>query len=222
MTVDLLFSMAELVGTAAFAVSGAMVAVKKQLDIFGILLLSVITALGGGAIRDLLLGHTPPRMFYSAHLVLLALLCALAVFLFVRVTHSLNLWVGSRMDMLLTLSDALGLGIFAVIGTQAGISAGYGNNAFFCIVLGMITGVGGGVLRDMMCADIPFVLRKHVYAVAAILGGGCFYLLTTLGLDSGYASLLGMSATVVLRILAWHYRWNLPRAMVPDTKAKTI
>lgn len=219
---DLLFGAAELLGTAAFAVSGAMLAVKKHLDIFGVLLLGVVTALGGGTIRDVLLGYTPPRMFYSVHLVALALLCALVVFLFVRLTHGKSPWSGGWMDTLLTLSDALGLGIFAVIGTQAGISAGYGENAFLCIFLGMLTGVGGGVLRDMMCADIPFVLHKHVYAVAAILGGAIFYLLCNLGVDGSYSSLLGMSATVLLRLLAWHYRWNLPRAFVTSSESKTI
>jgi uncharacterized membrane protein YeiH len=220
MTVDLLFSVAELVGTAAFAVSGAMVAVKKQLDIFGVLLLSVITALGGGAIRDLLLGHTPPRMFYSAHLVLLALLCALAVFLFVRVTHSLNLWVGSRMDMLLTLSDALGLGIFAVIGTQAGISAGYGNNAFFCIVLGMITGVGGGVLRDVFSMNLPKIFVKHFYACASIAGAIVAFLIQNYLSDPLLASIAGATTVITLRFLASFLRWNLPKPKYPIEEEK--
>lgn len=206
----------ELLGTIAFAVSGAMLAVKKQLDIFGILFLGVVTALGGGTIRDLLLGHTPPRMFYNVEYILVALLSALTVFLAVRRTHGQGLWTGRAADNLLTLSDALGLGIFAVIGTQAGISDGFGENAVLCIFLGMLTGVGGGVLRDMMCADIPFVLRKHIYAVAALLGAGIYYWLTHLGVSSGLASLLGMTATVVTRVLAWHYRWNLPKAQSPE------
>lgn len=85
-----------------------------------------------------------------------------------------------------------------------------------CIFLGMVTGVGGGVLRDMMCADIPFVLRKHIYAVAALLGAGIYYWLNRLGVNSGLAFLLGMTATVVVRVLAWYYRWNLPKAQVAE------
>lgn len=211
----------ELLGTVAFAVSGAMLAVKKQLDIFGILFLGVVTALGGGTIRDLLLGHTPPRMFYNIEYVLVALASALTVFLVVRLTHGRGLWSGSGTDTLLTFSDALGLGIFAVIGTQAGMTAGYGDNPFLCVFLGMVTGVGGGVLRDMMCADIPFVLRKHIYAVAAILGSSMYYLLTVLGLGTATATLVGMSSTVALRLLAWHYRWNLPKAQ-PREETKSI
>ena len=218
---DLLFNAAELVGTIAFAVSGAMLAVNKRLDIFGILFLGVVTALGGGTVRDLLLGHTPPRMFYNVEFILVALLSALTVFLAVRLTHGQGLWTGRAADNLLTFSDALGLGIFAVVGTQAGIADGFGDNGVLCIFLGMVTGVGGGVLRDMMCADIPFVLRKHVYAVAALLGAGIYYWLNRLGVNGGAASLLGMAATVVVRVLAWHYRWNLPKAQSPE-EAKSI
>lgn len=218
---DFLLETTEFLGTIAFSVSGAMLAVKKRLDIFGVLFLGVVTALGGGTIRDLLLGIMPPKMFYNTDYVLLALFSALTVFLVIQLTHGKGIWSGHAMDNLLTFSDALGLGIFAVIGTQAGISAGYGDNAFLCVFLGMVTGVGGGVLRDMMCADIPFVLRKHVYAVAAILGGSIYYLLIRLGVSSTPASLLGMGMTVVVRILAWHYRWNLPKARI-DEEIKSI
>ena len=218
---ELLFNAAELVGTIAFAVSGAMLAVKKRLDIFGILFLGVVTALGGGTVRDLLLGHTPPRMFYNVEYILIALLSALTVFLAVRLTHGRSLWAGHAADNLLTFSDALGLGIFAVIGTQAAIADGFGDNAVLCVFLGMVTGVGGGVLRDMMCADIPFVLRKHIYAVAALLGAGIYYWLSRVGVNGGVSSLLGTTATVVVRVLAWHYRWNLPKALAEE-EAKSI
>lgn len=214
---NFLLETTELLGTVAFSISGAMLAVKKRLDVFGILFLGVVTALGGGTIRDLLLGITPPRMFYNVEYVLIALLSALTVFLVIRLTHGQGLWSGHALDNLLTFSDALGLGIFAIIGTQAGISAGYEDNAFLCVFLGMVTGVGGGVLRDIMCADIPFVLRKHIYAVAAILGGSTYYLLIRLGVGSTFSSLVGMSATVLLRLLAWHYRWNLPKAQAEET-----
>lgn len=209
---DLLFTAVEFVGTIAFAVSGAMLAVQKRLDVFGVLFLGVVTALGGGTIRDLLLGLTPPRMFNHVEYVLVALISALSVFLVIRLTHGHGLWSGTAMDTLLTFSDALGLGIFAVVGTQAGIDAGYADNPFLCVFLGMLTGVGGGVLRDMMCADIPFVLRKHIYAVAAIVGGSVYYLLFRLGMSINISALLGMGSTVLLRLLAWHYRWNLPKA----------
>lgn len=209
---DLLFHAAELIGTVAFAISGALMAIRKQLDLFGIIFLGVVTALGGGTIRDLLLGITPPRMFSSSEYVLLAVATALVVFLLAKFSpHRDYQGPNSFMNFIYILSDALGLGIFAVIGTQAGIQAGRGSNAFLCIFLGMTTGVGGGILRDMMCGDIPSVLRRHIYAVAAICGSGLFYLLNYLSVDSATASLAGMAFTVVIRLLSWHQRWHLPR-----------
>lgn len=212
---------AELVGTIAFALSGALLAIEKRLDLFGILLLSIVTALGGGTIRDLLLGITPPKMFYSYEYLALAAVTALITFLAARSSRRYFSRFQGPMDFLFVFSDALGLGIFAVIGTEAGLAAGYGDNPFLCVFLGMTTGVGGGILRDIMCGDIPFVLRKHIYAVAVIAGGLVFYLLIHLGLDGTLAALAGVVVTVALRLLAWHYRWNLPRVQVPEEE-KTI
>lgn len=208
---DMVLYGAELVGTAAFALSGTLLAIQKKLDLFGMLFLGVVTALGGGTIRDLLLGRTPPQMFYSYEYVGIALSVSVLMFLLARLSHGKYLSFGPQMERFYGLCDAVGLGIFSVVGTQAGIAAGYGDNPFLCVFLGMTTGVGGGILRDMMCGDIPGVLRKHVYAVAAILGSLVFYLLTRLKVDGTLSTLLGMSVTVVLRLFAWHYHWNLPR-----------
>ena len=209
---DLVLYGAELVGTVAFALSGAMLAAHKGLDLFGVLYLGVVTALGGGTVRDLLLGITPPKMFYSYEYVALAVVTALVLFLVFRRFPRARGGMAGQMDLLYNLCDAVGLGIFAVVGTQAGMEAGYGENAFLCVFLGLTTGVGGGILRDMMCADIPGVLRKHIYAVAAIAGSGAFYLLERSSVHGTAAALSGMTVTVVLRLLARHYRWNLPKA----------
>lgn len=207
---DYLLFFAELVGTVAFAVSGATLAVQKRLDLFGIVFFGVVAALGGGTMRDLLLGHTPPRMFYNYEYVLLAVATALMVF--VAAKHETILHIFNKADsFLFNLSDAVGLGIFAVTGTQTGILAGHEENAFFCIFLGMTTAVGGGILRDMLCGDIPMVLRKHIYAVAAIVGSSIFYVLDLLGFDNGLSSVTAMAVTILMRLLARHYRWNLPR-----------
>ena len=209
---DLVLYGAELVGTAAFALSGAMAAVRRGLDLFGVLFLGVLTALGGGTVRDVLLGITPPKMFHNYEYVALAAAAALALFLAFRLSPRARAGLSGGMDLLYNLCDAVGLGIFAVIGARAGMEAGYGDNAFLCVFLGLTTGVGGGILRDMMCAGVPGVLCKHIYAVAAIAGSSAFYLLFRLGLDGTAAALCGMSVTVVLRLLARHYRWNLPKA----------
>ena len=214
---------AELVGTAAFALSGSLLAIQKRLDLFGVLFLGVVTALGGGTLRDLLLGTAPPRMFYNMEYVCLAIASSLLIFLIVEFRHGRSRIPPGVSDFLMVLCDALGLGIFSVIGTQAGIQAGYGDNMFLCVFLGMTTGVGGRILRDIMCKDIPFVLRKHIYAVAAISGGGVFYLLLRAGINQNLSTLAGMLATLTLRLLAWHYRWNLPRATAPEgQETKTV
>ena len=209
---DLVLYGAELVGTAAFALSGAMLAAHKGLDLFGILFLGVVTALGGGTIRDVLLGITPPKMFYSYEYVALAVGTALVLFLAFRLVPRTRAGLAGQMDLLYNLCDAVGLGVFAVVGTQAGMEAGYAENAFLCIFLGLTTGVGGGILRDIMCADIPGVLRKHIYALAAIAGSGVFYLMERGGIHGAAAALSGMAVTTALRMLARHYRWNLPKA----------
>lgn len=209
---DLVLYSAELAGTVAFALSGAILAAHKGLDLFGIVLLSIITALGGGTVRDVLLGITPPKMFYSYEYVALAAATALALFLVFRFIPRARSGLAGRMDLLYNLCDAVGLGIFVVVGTQACLDAGYSNNAFLCIFLGMTSGVGGSILRDMMCAGIPSVLRKHIYALAAVAGSTMFYLLDQLEIRGTGAIICSMAVTVALRMLARHYHWNLPRA----------
>ena len=212
---DLFLYLAELIGTMAFALSGALLAIQKKLDLFGILFLAVVTALGGGTIRDVLLGRTPPRMFYNGWYVLLSVAVALGMFLAARLSHGRLTRFSTWGERAFNLCDAVGLGIFAVIGTQTVARVGYGDNVFLGVFMGMTTGVGGGVLRDMMCGDIPFVLRKHIYALAAIIGSLVYYVPERLDLLSVYpATLLGIGVTVAMRLLARHYRWNLPHAEV--------
>lgn len=208
---DYFFLFAEIVGTVAFALSGALKAIHKKLDIFGVCMLAVFTALGGGVVRDLLLGLTPPRMFYNEGYLLTALGVALVTFLGVRLLHS-GLSFGIWWDRVFNVCDALGLGIFAVIGTQSAIQAGYGEKFFLCLFMGMTTGVGGGVVRDMMCVEIPSILRKHIYAVAALAGSLLYYLFAGL-LTPAPATMLAVVVTVALRIMARHYQWNLPKAV---------
>ena len=206
-----IFNAAEWIGTIAFAVSGAMIAIDQKLDLFGIIFLGVVTALGGGTVRDIILGHFPPRMFYNYQYVLMAVVTAVIVFIAVRRHRNGYFRNRERIDRYNNLFDAIGLGAFAVTGVEVAMSAGYGGNGFLCIFLGMTTGVGGGILRDMMCGDIPFVLRKHIYAVAAIAGSLLFYALLQTGLDETLSTLAGMFVTLALRLLAWHFKWNLPR-----------
>lgn len=208
---NLLFHTTEIIGTIAFAISGAMVAVKKRMDLFGVLFLGGVTALGGGTVRDVLLGQFPPNMFYSFKFLLIAAISALIIFLLAYRYHEKYVAHEDRMNQINNVLDAIGLAAFVVTGTQAAITAGYPDNPFLCVFLGTTTGVGGGVIRDMMCQETPGILRKHVYAVAAIIGGLIYYALYRIGAETTIATLCSMAVTVTIRLLATHYRWSLPK-----------
>ena len=208
-----IFQLCEAIGTAAFAVSGAMVAIDKGTDIFGVLLMAVFTALGGVTLRDVLIGHFPPRMFTNFHYVLLACICALAVFIIARIFKERYIERERLIEQVNNVFDAIGLGIFAVSGARIGMEAGFADNIFLTTFLGTTTAIGGGMLRDVLLQEMPFVLKKRVYAVAAIVGALGYALLLRMGVNGVMAYALGMMATIAVRILATVFRWNLPKAI---------
>ncbi len=208
-----IFQFCEALGTAAFAVSGAMVAIDKGTDIFGVLLMAVFTALGGGTLRDVLIGHFPPRMFTNFHYVLLSCICAVTVFIIARIFKERYIERERLIEQVNNVFDAIGLGIFAVSGARIGMEAGFADNIFLTTFLGTTTAIGGGMLRDVLLQEMPFVLKKRVYAVAAIVGALGYALLMRMGMNSVMAYALGMMATIAVRILATVFRWNLPKAI---------
>jgi uncharacterized membrane protein YeiH len=210
---DQLFLIGEWVGTAAFAISGAMIAIDKRTDIFGVLLLAVFTALGGGTVRDILIGHFPPRMFSNGKYVLLAIFCALVVFVLARIFKEHYVDMEHEIERINNVFDAIGLGVFAVSGASIGMEAGFHDNLLLVVSLGTVTAIGGGMLRDVMIQEMPFVLKKHIYAVAAMAGALTFFLLSNAGMSRSVSYGMGWTATFVLRMLAMHYKWNLPRAI---------
>ena len=210
---SLVFEIGEWIGTAAFAVSGAMVAIDRGADLFGVLLLAVITAVGGGTLRDVLIGCFPPRMFASSEYVLLAVVCALAVFVLARALKERYFASELMIGAINNVFDAIGLGIFAVSGARIGMEAGFANNGFLVTFLGMTTAVGGGMIRDVLLQEMPFVLKKRVYAVAAIAGALSYWVLETLGMAPALAYGIGWAVTVSLRLMATVFRWNLPKAL---------
>ena len=206
--INLLF-MIEMIGTVAFACSGAMVAIQKDLDLLGILVLGVTTACGGGMVRDLLIGSTPPTLFIHPVYVAVAAASTLILFLFVRFLHSSrNILQSALYDSALSLMDAVGLGAFTVVGINTAISAGFEEYRFFLVFLGVITGVGGGILRDIMANETPAILKKHIYAGAS-LAGALLYTYTR-GLSRELSMVCSALLVVIIRILARKYRWNLP------------
>lgn len=198
----------EIIGAAAFAVSGAMAALEHDADIFGVIFLAVVTALGGGVIRDLLLGLTPPKMFVSYVYLAVAALAALVVFADAYIRREKYRKHRDKLDSINNMFDAVGLAVFTVSGMNTAMQQS--DNVLLILVLGMSTGVGGGMLRDMMINKMPKVLRKRVYAVASLLGGGVYYGLFALGMHETIAAVSGMAVIIALRVLATVYKWNLP------------
>ena len=202
----------ELIGTVAFASSGAMIAIEKKMDIFGVNVLGATTAVGGGIMRDIILGLTPPGAFSHPVYVLVAALTSTILFViaYAKPTAFESRVKTDYYDKLMFWCDTAGLGIFTVVGIQAAVRAVGGENVFFFVFIGTLTGVGGGVLRDIMAGETPYILVKHIYACAAIAGGiVCVVGRTASG--EAYGTILGLAATVLLRFLAAHFRWNLMR-----------
>lgn len=201
----------ELLGTVAFALSGAMVGVRKDLDLLGIVVLGVTTAVGGGAIRDIVLGHTPPVMFLDSIYVLLAFVTVLILFLFLNFVGDRFQKFGAAYSLILFFADSVGLGVFATSGVRTALEAGFGDQTFLALFVGVITGVGGGILRDMMANEIPMVLKRRIYAVAALAGAWLYYALVSLGMNELAATYLGTGSIIAIRMLAAKFEWNLPR-----------
>lgn len=202
----------ELIGTVAFASSGAMIAIEKKMDIFGVNVLGATTAVGGGIMRDIILGLTPPGAFSHPVYVLVAALTSTILFViaYAKPTAFESRVKTDYYDKLMFWCDTAGLGIFTVVGIQAAVRAVGGENVFFFVFIGTLTGVGGGVLRDIMAGETPYILVKHIYACAAI-AGGIVCVVGRMAFGEAYGTILGLAATVLLRFLAAHFRWNLMR-----------
>ena len=199
----------ELVGTMAFSASGAMTGIRKNMDIFGVCILGLTTAVGGGVIRDVILGNTPPATFRDPIYAAVALAAALVLFLSrVRrlLMHNTVLF-----DRAMFWMDTAGLAIFTVVAIRTAYTLVPQATVFLLAFVGVVTGVGGGVLRDMMAGDTPYIFVKHIYACASLVGA------LLCGLLWHYAGemlsmLAGGGAVILIRGLSAHFRWNLPRA----------
>jgi len=206
---ELFILVIELAGTMAFAASGAMTGMKKNMDIFGICILALTTAVGGGVVRDLILGNTPPATFRNPIYATVAIATALVLFLpWVRrfLMQDQRLY-----DLAMLVLDTAGLGIFTVVGMRIAYAAVPNPTLFLLVFVGVVTGVGGGVIRDMMAGDTPYIFVKHIYACASLAGAlVCAALWTPAGELAAMA--VGMTVVMVIRLLSAHYHWNLPKA----------
>jgi len=198
----------EYLGTIAFAASGAIVGIKKHMDVFGVVILGLVTACGGGLIRDVVLNVMPAAVFRNPVFASIAIITSLMVFL--PPIRRRVLQNNRIQELSLFWADTLGLAAFTITGLRTAITVYPDGSAFFCCFLAVLTACGGGLLRDMMAQEMPAIFVKKIYAVASLAGALTSRLLwraSPLG-----AFMAGAALVVLIRFLAMHYRWNLPRA----------
>ena len=201
----------ECLGIVAFAISGAMIAIRKGMDLFGVTILGLATAVGGGCLRDIVLGILPPQMLRDPTFALISIVTTTLLFSVLYFYRREPSEKTKRLYKLVLLyTDAVGLGVFAVSGVDTAMRAYPHASLFTLLFVALLTGTGGGILRDVMAGEMPSVLVKHIYAVAALIGAGV-YLWVRHFLPFITATLVATAVTVLIRGLASHYRWNFPR-----------
>jgi uncharacterized membrane protein YeiH len=190
----------DILGTIAFAISGVLVAMEKKLDLFGVSIVAFVTAIGGGTLRDLLIGNTPVVWMRDS------------VYVFTILgTVILAIFFRSKLKYLRTslfLFDTIGIGLYTMVGIEKGLTAGL--LPVICIALGTITASFGGVIRDILCNEIPVIFRKEIYATACLLGGASYFLLRKFPINDQYAYLAAILIVIGIRILAVKFKIALP------------
>lgn len=200
----------EVLGIISFASSGAILGIRKHMDPFGVCVLGCVTALGGGIIRDVILGLTPPSMFKAPSYTIIAIVVSILLFVIVYMKRDMmkTTW-GVLFDKAVAICDAAGLGIFTIVGIRTALEAGY-TQRFLLLFVALVTGIGGGLIRDILAMSKPYVLTKHIYALACLAGAACYIIiLPYVGDLTG--TIISASLVIIIRLLAMHYRWNLPR-----------
>lgn len=202
------FLLLAVIGTIGFALSGVLAAARARMDWLGAIVLALVVAIGGGTLRDLLLGQVPVSWLIDSWTVFVAMGTAIVMLVVLRILPSANL-EGSTAFL---VADAAGLSAFVIIGTQVGLDAGIG--PFFAVMLGVLTGVGGGVLRDVLTGTRPLVLVGQIYAVAGIVGGTLFVVLIDLKVDALVGAWVSVVVAFTIRMIAVRRDWHLPKAAV--------
>jgi len=201
----------EVIGTIAFSVSGSLIAISRSLDIFGVIIVGCVTAVGGGIMRDILIGIGQPMIFSNTKIILLAVFTAAVVFIAAYINSRKFSILREKIERINNFFDALGLAAFSITGIEVACSAGHTENAVFVITMGVITGVGGGMLRDILVNETPYILKKHVYALVSIGGSWIYYLIRTYTECRSVGTVCVVAAMVITRLLAAKHRWMLPK-----------
>jgi uncharacterized membrane protein YeiH len=194
------FQVIDILGTIAFAISGVLVAMNKRMDPFGVLIIAFVTAVGGGTLRDTLIGQTPVSWMINMTYVYVILGATLFAILFKNYINYLR--------TSLFLFDTIGIGLYTVVGIEKGLTIGL--HPIICIALGTMTACFGGVIRDILCNEIPVIFRKEIYATACILGGLTYFLLSEFLSDSNFVFVIAGVVVIVIRLLAVKLKISLP------------
>lgn len=195
------FTLIDILGTAAFSISGVFAAMEKKLDIFGILIIAFITAIGGGTIRDIMMGDFPVTWMRTSNYSIVIFVSAVVAMMFYRMIKDYG--------KILTLFDSIGLGFFTVLGIHKGIDFGF--SIGLCIAIGTITACFGGLVRDIVLNQIPHIFHKEIYATACIAGGLLYFLLRKTTLSDTALDAICISFIVLVRLIAVRNNWSLPR-----------
>jgi len=190
----------DILGTIAFAISGVLVAMEKKLDLFGVFIIAFVTAIGGGTLRDFLIGSTPVGWMTTPVYLVTITITVIGAIVFV---NQLRYFRKS-----LFLFDTIGIGLYTMVGVEKGLNAGI--SPVMCIILGTITASFGGVIRDILCNEIPVIFRKEIYATVCILGGAIYFLLIQFPFDTSYAYVAAILSIIVMRLLAVRFKISLP------------
>lgn len=201
----------EIIGTVAFSISGALIAIASSLDLFGVVFVGGITAVGGGIIRDLMLHQGIPNIFNNQHVLILSFATSLLVFLLVRLFTRKFLVLQEKIDHINNIFDAMGLAAFSITGIEVACNSGHESEAFFAISMGVITGVGGGVLRDVLVNRKPYILEKHIYALVSFAACTLYYYFRNHTSFMALSVIVVIVLTVATRLLAAKFHWKLPK-----------
>lgn len=209
---DVILFIIEIIGVVSFSISGNIVAIEKDADLIGALIFALLTSFGGGMLRDLMLGTLPPNLLWNPEYLLMELICVGVTMVFFHlafIEKFRSALVRHKHDFWFDCTDSIGLAIFCVFGVDTAVDAGV-TGILLLVFSGCITGVGGGMLRDICTATIPRIFRKHVYLLPCILGS-LFYALTRETLGQLISMLITLVFIIAVRLLACKYKWNLPR-----------
>ncbi|MEC3908284.1 trimeric intracellular cation channel family protein [Tamlana sp. 2201CG12-4] len=205
-----MFYIVDILGTIAFAISGVLVAINKRMDFFGILIIAFVTSVGGGTLRDLLIGDTPVSWMKDMTYTYVIFISAVFAIIF-----------RSKINYLRTslfLFDTIGIGLYTLVGIEKGVNAGL--HPIICIALGTMTASFGGVIRDILCNEIPVIFRKEIYATACILGGITYFVLSEFPLKNNIVFIIAGIVVIITRLLAVKFKIALPNIYTDKGKQK--